>query len=515
MSSDIFLFLSDEAFASLSSSSVVRYADISGSAGMLDDNLLNYFLDHSLFLDPVNTGVTRVRVQRSAVDQQTSYRPVGRMMLHFDAAKLLESDSEAYCPALINAFVVRDNESAALVKTKNNNLGALFNIVDTIFHSRNEIGRPLNADEINAILTDDTMASSTYNNYVPGSLKLATTSTRARTRLSDGSMSNERDYWDSCSFSFKYPTTENVSDTINFRIWLNSDQFKANYPFSTIVDCIYPFKPEWILRPTTELSQIRAILASSDYKNNMVDEAVTHRDHSGATILSSTYVVETNHTKISFLLMYKGNTPDSSAARQYLRNRLLSETDSSGNPLGSESDWRARLPDLFVDGEYYLIPMYHQRIAYPGNVYIERSLLNYQDIYSKVRAIISHDQCDDLTLMENLEVLQAPGHDIYIACIAANPSIQPPVTELHPTYESTDAISANWNKISELDKQFAKRLADCIAVCLGLADPDLKVLSDDVIGMYPAKAFVCASALQNTNMVYKMLVYDSDSPIWG
>ena len=252
MSSDIFLFLSDEAFASVRTATVVKYADISQTGvGMLDDNLLNYFIDHSLFLDPISDGNNSYRQSRPLVDRQSGFAPNGRMMLHFDAAKLLDDGSANFSKDLVSGFVVMPNDDAGLATSKRNRLGSLFNIIDVIFNARETEGNPKNETDINTILTNSAESSSTYLGYVNGSLTLSTAKSKAQSRLAaQGTpLSGERYYWNSCKFDYKFTDSDNVTVVITFNIWLNADDFKANYPFSTVVDCLYPCSAQWIMNP--------------------------------------------------------------------------------------------------------------------------------------------------------------------------------------------------------------------------------------------------------------------------
>lgn len=522
MSSDIYLFLSDEAFASVKTATVVKYADISQTGiGMLDDNLLNYFIDHSIFLDPISSGQSERRQSRCNVDDSSQGSvPNGRMMMHFDADKLLNNTNSTFSKELVSGFVVNQNDDAGYATAKRERLCALFNIVDTIFYARDSEGEPKNASAIEAILTNAGQADSTYLGYVPNSLFISTTKSIATSRMSGmgNPISDQRYYWDSCSFSYKFTDADNVPVEIVFHIWLNSDQFKANYPYSTIVDCIYPCSPKWIMNPELYANQTRAILTSSNYKNEMIKEAVTYRDHSGVTLMSSRYVAEyADELPMSFALLYKGAVPTTAQARAYIKQRLLSETDDDGHSW-SVDEWRSRLPDLFIDGSYYLVPIYSQREVLPDSTTaIEKSCVNYQKIFSIAKAVLGTMGMDDASLMSNIDILQAPGHSIYIVGIPLDPANQLSMHELHPTYSSTDAISESFDAMSPGDRDFAEKIASALAVCMKLTDGGTEAANytDSTIGSRPAKAFTAGDSFNNTNMEYIMLEYDKDDTIWS
>ena len=541
MSSDIYLFLSDEAFASVPTATVVKYADISrAGVGMLDDNLLNYFVDHSLFLDPIQINSESWRKSRTHVDEDLNpfestpatpvtdppfYEPDGRMMLHFDAAKLLDdSSTTTFNRDLMVGFVVNQNDIAEVATTKRNRLRSLFNIVDTIFNARNRDGNPKDAQTIDGILENTLEDETTYSGYVGGSLVLSSSRSESTIKLKTSSSTNisrKRWYWDSCSFKYSFSDSNATggTTTITFHIWLNSEQFKENYPYSTIVDCLYPCSAEWIMNPSLYANQTRAILTSSNYKNDMISRAVTARDHSGVTLISSRYIAEySDEMPMSFALLYKGARPSPAAAREYLRLRLLEETDRDGNTWTSEQ-WRCRLPDLFVDGSYYLVPIYSQRIILPATTSaIERSCIDYKKIFSIVRTVLGCMNLDDATLMSNIDLLQAPGHSLYIIGIATDPLQNPvpiPLHDLHLTYSAVDAVSSSFDSMSPGDQDFAEKIARCLAICLNLDHDEQGLYTDSTIGTRSAKSFAAGDIYNNTNMEYIMLVYDKDDPIWS
>ena len=520
MSSDIFLFLSDEAFASVSRATVVKYADIKQTGvGMLDDNLLNYFIEHSIFLDPISDGNNAVRTSRTNVDEQSRCIPNGRMMLHFDADKLLKPKNATFSNDLVEGFVVNSNDDAGLAATKRTRLGSLFNIIDTIFNARNSEGSPKASTLIDAILTNSSESGTTYNGYVPQSLTLSTGKSQATTRLATqgSALSEPRLYWNSCKFDYSFTNSYNIVVKITFNIWLNAEEFKANYPFSTVVDCLYPCSAKWIMNPQLYANQTRAILLSSNYKNEMIERAVTERDHSGVMLISSRYMGEySDELPMSFALMYKGAKPTTSAARTFLRSKLLEEVNDNGNKW-TEYEWRRMLPDLFVDGSYYLIPMYFQRVPLPdSNISVEKSCVNYQKIFTIARSILGGMGLDDASLMSNMDILQAPGHSLYIVGIAADPTTTIPLHELHSTYSAVDALSESFDGMTAGDQDFAEKLAQAMAICLHLAeDPGANGgFTEGVIGNRPAKVFTAGDGHNNSNMEYIMLVYDKNDTIW-
>ena len=456
----IYSFLSDEAFAVTKAlSSVMSVEDIQTyELGIVDDNLLNYFDKHAVITDPVGSvRAQSVRSGRLLVDGYTGKAftvgeaasvatAVGRMHLDFDANKLGSTSSHE--ALAIAAFTVdTDNDGTDIITEKVERRAALFNILETIFFARSENASVKSASDINTLLKSAT--GSTYRGYVADSLVLSPTVTQdaAYRYVKTGSdilSSSYIDFYDWCEFGFQYGST--AADVVMFKVWLSVPSFKANYPYSTITDIIYPCKPEWILDPVSYGSEVKAVLQSTNYKDTLLDTAITSRDHSGIVAYKTRYVHSTvsYDAKMSFVVMYKGATPSSADMNLAIRNKLLAEKNKVTNAvLATETEWRQVLPDLFIDGGFYVFPCYYQREQFGDNV-IEQNISNYRTMFDRVKRIFTGSEFTEQQLFDYMEIIQAPGHGMYMVLmpvdIATNKHTS--VLAIHPTYQPLDSIGS-------------------------------------------------------------------------
>ena len=324
MSTDIYLFLSDETFINMSLPTVTAYSNLaSNGVGVIDENLLTYFEKHAVFVDPVGTsGVTSIRRNRLAVDRSLPQGTAiyGKMALHFDAVSngvgRLVGNSVKYEDEIADAFV-RNEQAVDSEPNKLKRLASLFNIVELIFYSRSSESpaNPSNLDSIEEALSSQ-LESGIYKGYVPNSLKLTNSTSSATVRYATSTdilVSSSRNFWNACSFDFTYENANNVTVTITFHIWSSLNSFKSNYPYSKCVDCILPCAPEYIVKPGSYkyASGIKAIVGVSAYTRPAIAEAVGERDHTGALIVSSRYTNNgyPGEYSLSFTVLYKGSTP--------------------------------------------------------------------------------------------------------------------------------------------------------------------------------------------------------------
>lgn len=459
----IYAFLSDEAFALIKAQgSVMTVSDIqSYTLGMVDDNLLNYFDNHTIITDPVGSAKAGIiRNNRLLVDDSINNYAVGKMLLHFDSTKLGEANSKER--AAIKALTINvDEDDDTVIRTKVEARASLFNILETIFFARDTNKHIKSIEAINTLLNN--ALSTTYKGYVSESLKLSSTVTpnaAYRYNVSGNVNSNGNcDFYDWCTFTYRYGEGQN--DLVDIKVWLSVPEFKANYPFSTITDIIYPCKPEWILNPEVYGSEVRAVLQSASYKDTSLDTAITSRDHSGLVVYKSTYRHPTvsYDAQMGFVVLYKGAAPSSASMRVAIRTKLLAEKNkNTGSLLALEEDWKKVLPDLFVDQGFYIFPCYYQRYEV-GDRTIERSVSNYRTMFDRLKMIFTGNEFTLQELFDNMEILQAPAHNMYLVAMPVDlqTNIKNSILSIHPTYQPLDSIGSVINFVPTSDTKFVEK----------------------------------------------------------
>lgn len=553
----IYTFLSDEAFAITGTGSVMHYANLkSNGVGILDDAMLNY-LDTSTPKDPINshTIISDILVQAAedasiAADTQ-NYRsrrlscdgsnasgnsyPYGLMYLHFDGNKIVTGDTEDDFIQSINVLPADDQD------TKHNKWrrrAYLFNIIETCFYYHKADGTYVDITALNTRLNTIGHSSDVnYPFYVDGSVETSSTivnSTyryRTTTNTTVSRTTENIGFYDSVTFKFKFGPADN--QVVDIKVWLGVEKFKQEYPYSTIVNCIYPCRAAWLLNPADSGGEIQAVINAATYKDVALDDAVTQYDHTGIVVYKSRYThtsVTTSNAKVGFVIMYKGAVPTSEQMRVFIREQLL-------NDINDEDGWRSVLPDLFVDAGFYIIPCFYQRVISPTNFVIEQNIASYHLMFDKMQELFANEDSDNLN--DFMEILQAPGHDIYLLSYPVDPALENQemvsLLNIHPTYQAVDSVGrgyhfdltndsvyqqdtvyytynttekayirmntgtyvigdpipANsvyervqinmgaWNTMTEITQAFAQQLANCVAVCIDENNPHITEFTEE------------------------------------
>ena len=262
----IYAYLSDEAFAVTGTGSVLNFTDVGVQQyGIPTDKVLNYFdtvlkkgstteylVQHGMILDPVYEGDSAVgesehRTDRLIIDSANStYRPTGGMTLHFDRAKLTDANDLQFIDAITISTTEAGQET--IRKAKNDKRAQLFNIIEAIYmahHPSTEGSRPYTKEELEDVFET---APTRYKGYVVGSMKLSATVSTVSYRYAylNGTKivvanAPQHDFYDHFEFQFKYGDTS--ADIITIKIWLNNSLFLGDYPYSTIIDVLYPCNP--------------------------------------------------------------------------------------------------------------------------------------------------------------------------------------------------------------------------------------------------------------------------------
>ena len=193
---------------------------------------------------------------------------------------------------------------------------------------------------------------------------------------------------------------------------------------------------------------------------------------------------------IGFTVLYKGVAPSSRDMREAIRTKLLAETDSRGNPLGTAQQWRDRLPDFFIEAEFYLIPVYSQ-CGQSGGATIEQTICSYEKMLTVATTVLSN--MEGAELMSRMEILQVPGHRLYIIAVPASTTGSvTSILAVHPTYQALDAIdetNTHWNTMTENTKIFARLLAKCLTACMTETSSSAKGFTADTIGPSVRRAY--------------------------
>lgn len=257
------------------------------------------------------------------------------------------------------------------------------------------------------------------------------------------------------------------SDILKYQVIVYCDgkSFSDNYPNSKILSTSPPVSYHDMLYMdfmNDVGNRLNIATTTATFVNTNIGSGNTPTDIPTAAL---TYMVGVhdnigNVVDASFTVLYKGNTPTDSQIRDAIRDGVL----NSGE--GSEDDWKDRLPSLFVNERYYLVPFWDNTkklpdsIVYLGDINIAESTDKLQYILPSV----------DLTILENkLDYLVSGYNRIFIAAVPE--SIDPVdvgvVRSFHeavPQYLSYSSTENNFNYMTTQGQLFTKRLTEILVM---------------------------------------------------
>lgn len=477
----IYAFLTDEAFLPLNLSTISKYSDLQkNNLGVTDDNLVNYFNDPSVLIDPrfSSTGINN----RLSLGSPTSSKAIGRILLNFDSVFLNDSANN------IDAIIPTSTDTTEALNIKRDILTRLFNVIEYIYMSHD--GKAvLTTNQIDTILINEV---GSYNGYVAGSLRLSSTVTESTYR-NTASIGETFHFYDSYQFTFRVGAVD-----VSFKIWLNPTLFKAEYPHSTIMQVVFPCEPLRMIHPDEKdgdgitidqlatQEKIGAVIKTSRYKDEQLKLAISQYDHSGLATYRTRYVYSSNiDFYMDFSILYKGNAPSAAMMREAVRTALIATYDENNNVVATEYIWSRVFPDLFIEAGFYLIPMYFNRINYPASVVIDRNIIDYKRILNVLAELFPNKTTNELSA--KMELLQAAGSGLYIVALPVEENSEEYQSLLaqHPTYQNIAPVSGGNNRdfatMTVPTQVFNQRLSTCTKVALGLVDND-EFTVDDVLG---------------------------------
>ena len=426
-------FLTDEALYQVAGGvGTDEYTDV--GVGYLTDKMINYFVTPTSIFD--------ARSPRLSVPTVSGIAK-GDLRFHFDNEK---AGGDPFAGLL--EVEISD------VKIK------LFNIIEFLYlsqgRSESELDGDMNGDHSNF---GDPATDKGY--YKSGTCHTATTVTSALMQQVDG-----------------MPATLNIRDWIQFdmvinggtkqfKVWLKGAAFLVDYPYSTIMEVIWPCDPATFLDmdESSYSNILDAIVDSGVYMGNQLNALMTEDDYSGYKVFTTLYDNDgfVSDYYMPFGVVYKGPLPTSLNIKAAVRNALLALESSPGVPMAPEAVWRDLFPDLFVASAFFILPMWDNTEEIAGPYTIYRSVVELNRIRDVALALYP----DDEEQIDNyLEVLCCDANEMMIGSLPSidNTEITSLVEE-HPTYIAVDAVAnpSQWNYMEEKTKGFAQKLCQAIA----------------------------------------------------
>lgn len=411
----IYGFITDEIFWNKKTVDLTKSVDT--GLGFLDDININYFNKIGTIRDP---RTTRLDILGEV--------PVGAMSVLFDVSKVNSATSP---------FTSMTDAQAT----------TFMNIVEKCYITQNRTEEELNTE----LFTDSTL----YSFFVKGSAKRSS----SYTEILPKTLKSTLKVYDYIEFDIKIGTVQT-----NFKLWLNSVKFVADYPLTTITKVIPPFKEEYLLDTSALTSSIQTVLSNGEYLFDKSNSGTVGVDNTGILTYKTKLIISSQNTPtVSFGLVYQGAKPSSLEARKAIREYLISLG------IAPEATWEAKLPDLFITAEFFLIPLWENRVARPNNKdgYIYPAITNLQDTNAVMKKMLPSFELEWFDLYS--EILINPFNTIMILGVPdpLNDVLYTSLFKIFDTYQAFGPDQTSYMYQEDNAKEFSLKLSRVMSILYG------------------------------------------------
>jgi len=317
--------------------------------------------------------------------------------------------------------------------------------------------------------------NSAYGIYVPDSFDRSSTVATVDFYESDGAVADALDVHHKISFDI---SGSSFSATIV--VWISKSDFLADYPHSTIVEVVYPGDPNLLVNGNYT-SVVAAMTQATSYAFAMLNNPVSGKDNSGVVLFTSAYhpTGTTNFGDVSFAVIYKGPEPGTQALRDFIRTELL------GMSIVAEEIWEDVLPDLFVNGKYYIVPAWDHTKALPNSIVLPQGIISTDRLIAIAKAVFPNiESMDPGWLEDHLETLVSAGSEYVLLAVPdyGNDPEFMSLLEEHPTYQPIDATKPFFQYQESHTQDFNESLSGALAVLTGATNL-LSFTNDEINGL--------------------------------
>lgn len=411
----VYLFYNDPVFVNHANTNHVMLEDTGISK--LNQLGLSYFIDLHIIKDP-----------RNKTDRQIDWAATTSTMIYAD---------DHWYKEFID-FLTSSDVS---------NLTAVYSIIDRIFFNKSTDAE----DEKYFTSTD-----SIKDVYVPGSLKSPLTVVTDNYYIDNQVFSYTTAPYKIFSINIKKGDTVK---TYELNVFVDGKTWNTHYP-NTLIQKISPpinyhdllymdFVRESgnklnIATDTSSLigSNIIPGYSPTDIPSGYLNFRVVIRDKAS------------NEANAVFTLIYKGAVPSQKQIRDAIKDAVI------GSGEGSEDEWRQRIPSLFIDNTFFLVPMWDNtitqsdKILFPTSVTISDALTKCQWVLPFVDAAIINNKVDMIvSAYEKIFHLAVPSIDSIDDISKARM-----FHTILPDYQLWASSEPNFNYMSKSSQEFSKHL---------------------------------------------------------
>ena len=425
MSTPVYAFVWDRSFINPSTEFISLLEE--GGIGRLSQNGLSFFNDLEVLKDT-----------RSPTSRDISFTT------NYTSSLLVDN-------YFFSSFV------SALNDLSSTQLGYIFQIIDALFFKTYS-----SISDLETYLTTTTGVSDFY---------VANSVTETQTEVTDTVYPVGNSTGEAFSTHPQMSVTLNIpsgNSTLQFSItfYCQNQYWINNYPESNILGVAPPLSYEDLL--SLPLNTTNANILSTASSTATLNYTSLTNDISSETASGYlSYEVKINDTANNttvvapFNILYKGTTPSLQDIRTAIKNAIT----QSG--VGTTPEWKQRIPELFIQATFYLIPLYDVNSQLVNQV-LYPSIVDVSTAISRVSMILP--LLGTSYINQNLEIVSANYEGIMMACIGepmANGNTPKSLLQMHPDYQNTSSTSTAFNDMPSDTQQFCLDLSECLTIAFG------------------------------------------------
>lgn len=266
--------------------------------------------------------------------------------------------------------------------------------------------------------------------------------------------------------------------TETFKVWMNRAKFATDYPLSTINKVVLPCEHTYLLNPNNFTNIVDTLILSNEFSFSALDANINAADHTGLITYRTKYNVSSTSVKMMpFGILYKGATPSSLDIRKAIRDLLISYGTASSEV------WEALFPDLFVTGQFFIVPMWDN-----VSVRVDRTLFPSILPVKKIDSLLQnlYPNMEDSYIKNNKELLLCAQSEIFLLSLPDTLNAQHfSILEMHPTYQYYSPQNQIHAYMEPKTKDFNIRLNRCMAVLSGET-----VLEEFIVNTFDGKRYL-------------------------
>lgn len=254
--------------------------------------------------------------------------------------------------------------------------------------------------------------------------------------------------------------------TINFviRLYTSVEAWLGSYNVSTIVKVIPPLPYDKLYdasltSSTDNIFSTANVTASLNFTTTQA--LIGSVAVSGIAKYNAVITDGINKVSVPFNILYKGGQPTLFEIRKAIRQALA----DSG--IGTEDKWRKRIPSVYVEGRFYVVPLWDQVYNKPNKV-VYPNIAKYKDLMTVTNNILSSLGYGDLSIY--LNVLTAYYNRMTLTAI---PDLSGTVKisnlgDLIPDYQNCAPSDEQFGYMFEMTQDFTKELNTILAADSGV-----------------------------------------------